>query len=137
MQYKILIDSNVFFIPFYYNYDIIEELKLFLNRKDINYVGLYTLRKNIIEIEDKLKSTRSEKSKKLYKLVLDYINKNNINIIETNKNNEKTDRLIVNISLSGDFIVCTQDKNLRYILRKLKVPVIFYSNKELHIIYGN
>jgi rRNA-processing protein FCF1 len=135
MKYKILIDTNIFFIPFYENFDIINELKDFLSRNNIEYEGFYTLRKNIIEIESKINSSKSEKWKKIYGLVLEYIKKNNINIIETRENYEKTDRLIIKTALSDKFIVCTLDRNLRIILKKLYIPVIFYSNKKLHIIW--
>ncbi|BFI73081.1 hypothetical protein YN1_0680 [Nanoarchaeota archaeon] len=135
MKYKILIDSNMFFLPFYENFDIINELREFLEKNNIQYEGFFTLRKNIIEIENKINTAKSEKWKRTYNMVLEYIKKNNINIIDTGKNWEKTDRLIVETSLSDKFIVCTQDRNLRIILKKLKVPVIFYSNKSLHIIW--
>jgi rRNA-processing protein FCF1 len=135
MKYKILIDTNIFFIPFYENFDIINELKDFLMKNNIEYEGFYTLRKNIIEIESKINSSKSEKWKKIYSLVLEYIKKNNINIIETKENYEKTDRLIIKTALSDKFIVCTLDRNLRIILKKLRIPVIFYSNKKLHIIW--
>ena len=135
MKYKILIDTNIFFIPFYENFDIINELKDFLMKNNIEYEGFYTLRKNIIEIKSKINSSKSEKWKKIYSLVLEYIKKNNINIIETKENYEKTDRLIIKTALSDKFIVCTLDRNLRIILKKLRIPVIFYSNKKLHIIW--
>ncbi|MFZ8856000.1 MAG: PIN domain-containing protein [Candidatus Nanopusillus sp.] len=135
MKYKILIDTNIFFIPFYENFDIINELKDFLMKNNIEYEGFYTLRKNIIEIKSKINSSKSEKWKKIYSLVLEYIKKNNINIIETKENYEKTDRLIIKTALSDKFIVCTLDRNLRIILKKLHIPVIFYSNKKLHIIW--
>ena len=125
----------MFFLPFYENFDIINELKNFLEKNNIEYEGFYTLRKNIIEIENKINTSKSEKWRKIYSMVLEYIKKNNINIIDTGKNWEKTDRLIVEVALSDKFIVCTQDRNLRKILKGLKIPVITYSNKSLHIIW--
>jgi hypothetical protein len=68
MKYKILIDTNIFFIPFYENFDVINELKDFLMKNNIEYEGFYTLRKNIIEIENKINSSKSEKWKKIYNL---------------------------------------------------------------------
>ncbi|MGC9079957.1 MAG: PIN domain-containing protein [Nanopusillaceae archaeon] len=134
-KYKILIDSNVFFIPFYENFDVIEELKQFLEKNNILYENFYTLRKNIIEIENKIKTSKSEKWRKIYNLVLNYIKSKNILVIDTGKNNERTDRLIVNVALSDKYIVFTQDKQLRKVLKSLKIPVIFYSNKRLHILW--
>ncbi len=135
VKYKILIDTNFFFIPFYENFDVIEELKKFLEIKSIEYEGFYTLRKNIIELENKLKTAKSEKWKKIYKLVLEYIKRKNITVIDTGNNNVRTDRLIVNfVTLNNNFIVCTQDRRLRIILKNLNIKVIFYSNKQLHII---
>ncbi len=132
MKYKILIDTNFFFLPFYENFDVISELQNFLIEKGIDYEDFYTLKKNIWEIENKLKTSRSEAKRKLFKLVLEYIKSKGVTILESPLN-EKTDRLIVNTALNGRWIVCTLDRQLRYILRKLKVPYIFYSNKSLHI----
>ncbi len=70
MKYKILIDTNIFFIPFYENFDVISELKDFLMKNNIEYEGFYTLRKNIIEIENKINSAKSEKWKKIYKYLI-------------------------------------------------------------------
>lgn len=132
MRYKILIDTNFFFIPFYENFDILEELKRFLIRNNIEFEGFYTLKKNIYEIENKIKISKSVKSKKLYELVMEYINKNNIIILESPVN-EKTDRLLINTALNGNWIICTLDKQLKSIMKKLKIPYISYSNKKLYI----
>ncbi|MEM0379428.1 MAG: hypothetical protein QW184_01005 [Nanopusillaceae archaeon] len=134
MKYKILIDTNFFFIPFYENFDVLEELKKFLIEKNIDYDSFYTLKKNIYEIKNKIKSTKSIKKKRLYTLVEKYINKNQINIIDS-PINEKTDRLIINTALSGNWIVCTLDKQLKNIMKKLKIPYISYNNKRLYIIW--
>ncbi|RIB35286.1 MAG: hypothetical protein BXU00_02010 [Candidatus Nanoclepta minutus] len=132
MRYKVLIDTNFFFIPFYERFDIIEELKNFLIERGIEYEGFYTLRKNIWEVENKLKTTKSENKRKLFKLVLDYIKKKDIRILDSSLN-EKTDRLIVSTVLKDKWIVCTLDRQLRYILRRLKIPYIYYANRSLHI----
>lgn len=132
MKYKILIDSNFFFLPFYENFDIIEELKNFLIKENIEYDNFYTLEKNIWEIENKLKSVKSIKKRKIYEMVLDYVKKSNIAIIPS-KINEKTDRLILNIALNGNWIVCTLDRQLKKIMQSLKIPYISYSNKKLYI----
>ncbi|MEM1634319.1 MAG: hypothetical protein QXR54_02055 [Nanopusillaceae archaeon] len=132
MRYKILIDTNFFFIPFYENFDILEELKRFLIENNIEFEGFYTLKKNIYEIENKIKISKSVKSKKLYELVMEYINKNNIIILESPVN-EKTDRLLINTALNGNWIICTLDKQLKSIMKKLKIPYISYSNKKLYI----
>jgi|GEM_PF-1480236 len=133
--YKILIDTNFFFIPFYENFDVLEELPKFLENKKILIEGFYTLRKNIWEIENKIKTAKSKKWEKIYTLVMNYIKKHNIKIIDTSVN-EKTDRLIVETVIKDPdkWIVCTQDKNLREILKRLKIKVIYYANKSLHII---
>jgi len=133
-MYKILIDTNFFFLPFYEKFDIIEELKKFLIEKGIEYEGFYTLKKNIWEIENKLKTAKSESKKKLFKLVLNYINSRGIIVLDS-PINEKTDRLIVGVAVKDKWIVCTLDKQLRYILKRLKVPCIYYSNKSLHIVW--
>lgn len=132
MRYKILIDTNFFFLPFYENFDVIEELKKFLNENNIEYEGFFTLKKNIYEIKSKIKNCRSLKKRKLYELVIKYIEKSNINVLESSVN-EKTDRLIINFALSGNWIVCTLDRQLKEIMKKLKIPYISYSNKKLYI----
>lgn len=133
--YNILIDTNFFFLPFYENIDIIEEIKKILETNHILNYRLVTLKKNIWEIENLMNKAKSEKWKKIYNLVLNYIRKNNIDVLES-EIEERTDRLIVKFALSNkNTIVCTQDKILRKILRKLDIPVIFYSHKSLHILW--
>lgn len=133
--YNILIDTNFFFLPFYENIDIIEEIKKILETNHILNYRLVTLKKNIWEIENLMNKAKSEKWKKIYNLVLNYIRRNNIDILES-EIEERTDRLIVKFALSNkNTIVCTQDKILRKILRKLDIPVIFYSHKSLHILW--
>lgn len=132
MKYKILIDSNFFFIPFYEKFDIVEELKKFLIKNNIESEGFYTLKKNIHEIENKIKTSKSVKKQKLYELVIKYIKNNNVIIIDS-PINEKTDRLIINTALNGNWIVCTLDKQLKEIMKRLKIPYISYSNKKLYI----
>jgi len=134
-SYKILIDTNFFFIPFYENYDVLEELPVFLESKGILIEGFYTLKKNLWEVENKLKTARSEKWRKIYNLVMQYIKNYNIKTIETPVN-VNTDRLIVSTVLKNpdNWIVCTQDRNLREILRRLKIRVVYYGGKRLHIL---
>ena len=134
-SYKILIDTNFFFLPFYENYDVLQEIPNFLERNQMLAEGYYTLKKNIWEIENKLKTAKSQKWKNIYKLVLEYIRKNNVKIIDTPVN-KNTDHLIVETVIKDPYnwVVCTQDKNLRDILRKLKIKVIYYAEKELHML---
>jgi len=134
-SYKILIDTNFFFIPFYENYDVLEELPVFLENKGILVEGFYTLKKNLWEVENKLKTARSEKWRKIYNLVMQYIKRHNIKIIEMPVN-VNTDRLIVSTVIEDpdSWIVCTQDRNLREILRRLKIRVVYYGGRSLHIV---
>lgn len=133
-KYKVLVDTNFFFIPFYENFDSIDELEKRLENLDIVVEGIYTLKKNVWEIENKLNVAKSNKWKKTYKLVLEYIRSKNVKILNS-PINEKTDRLIVNTVLSsgGKWIVATQDKNLQIVLKRLKIPYAYYSKKEIHI----
>lgn len=133
--YKVLIDTNFFFLPFYENFDVINELRRFLEENGILEYKFFTLEKNIKEIENLLNKAKSNKWKKIYNLVSEYIKRNDIDIIKSDIN-ERTDRLIVKYSIEEkNVIVCTQDRTLRYILRKLRIPVIFYSHKSLHILW--
>jgi rRNA-processing protein FCF1 len=134
-SYKVLIDTNFFFLPFYENFDIFEELPKFLERKGFLIEKFYTLRKNIWEVENKLKTAKSEKWRNIYKLVIQYIKKSNVEVIETPVN-KNTDHLIVEtvIKEPNSWVVCTQDRNLREVLRRLKIHVVYYAGKELHLI---
>ena len=133
-KYRVLVDTNFFFIPFYENYDSLLELSKILDSMDISIEGFYTLKKNVWEIENKLRTSKSYKWKKIYRLALDYIKTRNVRVLES-PINEKTDRLMLNVVLSGNYkwIVATQDKNLRFILKKLKIPYAYYSKKSIKV----
>lgn len=131
--YRILIDTNIFFLPFQENFDSINELKKFLIENNIKFKEFITLRKNIWEIENKLNTAKSEKYKKLYKTVLEYIKRNDIKIIDS-PININTDRLIIKYCIENDdILVCTRDSKLIYVLRKLKISYIKYSKHKFSL----
>lgn len=131
--YRILLDTNIFFLPFEEKFDSINELKNFLLNNDIRYKELITLKKNIWEIENKLNTAKSNKKKILYKMILSYIEKNNITIIESPLN-INTDRLILKYTIENpDVIPCTRDSKLIFVFKKLKINFIYYKNKSYFI----
>lgn len=131
---KIFLDTNIFFIPIYDKIDVIEELKIFLDKNNIYFENFYTTKKNVWEIENKINTSKSEKNKKLYEMALKYLKSKNVIILDSDIN-ERTDRLIVKLVLKEpkDWIVFTRDKILKNTLKSLRISYITYSNKKFYI----
>ncbi|QKF94326.1 ribonuclease H [Fadolivirus algeromassiliense] len=60
-----------------------------------NNIYLYTDCSNIINLYNKRTYSKSHKHAELYKILLDYINNNNINIIKVKGHSKKSDRLTI------------------------------------------
>ncbi|WP_414836541.1 hypothetical protein [Candidatus Nanohalococcus occultus] len=109
MTKKILLDTNFLVAPFQFGFDIYDELE-----KMFPYADLYTL-------EDALQEAKSIKSGKYKELVPKMLEKQDVELL-TAEGDGEVDDLIVNIS--DDFIVATNDKELKRRLKKKGRPVI-------------
>lgn len=109
MEDKILIDTNFMVAPFQFSFNLFEELERL-------YPGcqLYTL-------EDAVQEAKSIEGGKYKDLVEQLIEKKDIKVMKTEGDGE-VDDLIVDIS--GEFIVATNDKELKQRLLDNSRPVI-------------
>ncbi|PSH01585.1 MAG: hypothetical protein BRC27_01660 [Nanohaloarchaea archaeon SW_10_44_10] len=109
MKDKILLDTNFLVAPFQFSFDLFSELERL-------YPGC-----EIYTIDDAVQESRSIKGGKYGGLVEQLIDKKDIEVLETEGGGE-VDDLIVDIS--DEFIVATNDKELKQRLLENSRPVI-------------
>lgn len=109
MKEKILLDTNFLVAPFQFSFDIFEELERLYPHAEV-----YTL-------DDAVQEAKSIKGGKYKDLVERLIEKKDIEVLETEGEGE-VDDLIVDIS--DEFIVATNDKELKRRLLDNSRPVI-------------
>ena len=119
---KIILDTNFLVSAIRFKIDIFSELQRIC---DFKYI-VYIVEGTINELE-KLVETGKPKDTISAKISLELIKKKKIKIIKTlskNKRVKNVDLLILNLIKKGDFIVATQDKELKREIRKKGVPII-------------
>ena len=109
MKDKILLDTNFLVAPFQFSFDLFDELERLYPSCEI-----YT-------IDDAVQESRSIKGGNYSGLIEQLINKKDIEVLETEGGGE-VDDLIVDIS--DEFIVATNDKELKQRLLENSRPVI-------------
>lgn len=109
MKEKILLDTNFLVAPFQFSFDIFEEIERHYPNAEI-----YTL-------EDAVQEAKSIRGGKYKDLVEQLIEKKDIQVLET-EGEGIVDDLIVEIS--DDFVVATNDKELKQRLLDNSRPVI-------------
>lgn len=115
MKKKILLDTNFLVAPFQFSFDIFEELD-----RLYPYAELYTL-------DDALNEARSIENGKYGKLVEQMIDKQDIEVLET-EGSGTVDDLIVDIA--EDFTVATNDKELKNRIKDQGRPVIIIRSRD-------
>lgn len=111
---KILLDTNFLVAPFQFSFDIYDELE-----QMYPYAELYTL-------EDAIQEAKSIKSGKYKDLAPKLARQQGVEVLETEGEGE-VDDLIVDIA--EEFIVATNDKELKRRLKKNGRPVIIIRGK--------
>jgi|TARA_B100001964_G_C14254832_1_gene611826 hypothetical protein len=96
---------------------------------------LFVLDKSIDELK-KIVEEQKGKHKDAAKIALKLIAIKNIGIIKT-KSNEKTDDIILDIASKEDFIVATQDKDLKRRLINQSVSIIVLKQKKTLVIMND
>lgn len=125
---KIIIDTNFLVSAVRFKIDLFSELQRIC---DFKYT-VCIVDGTIDELE-KLAETGKPKDKIAAKISLELIRKKKINITKTpskNKRVKNVDLLILNLIKEGDFIVATQDKELKREIRKKEVPIIVLRQKK-------
>jgi|TARA_Y100000310_G_scaffold216244_1_gene217272 hypothetical protein len=96
---------------------------------------LFVLDKSIDELK-KIVEEQKGRHKDAAKIALKLIAIKNIGIIKT-KSNEKTDDIILDIASKEDFIVATQDKDLKRRLINQSVSIIVLKQKKNLVIMND
>ena len=121
---KILLDTNFLLIPYQFKVDIFSRIERISTFK----YELFILDKTLDELK-KIVEEQKGMDKEAAKIALKLISIKNIGIIKT-KSSEKTDKLILDVASKDDFIVATQDKELRYMLKQNNVPIMLLRQKK-------
>ena len=119
---KVILDSNVFFVPLEFKIDIFEEVRRLLNR-NVEFVLLSSVKREL-EI---LASDVSPKVRREAFFALKLAEK--CKLVTVEGKGEETDDIIVRIAKSWNASVFTNDRPLKLRLRDISVPVIYLRQK--------
>ena len=137
MQTNVLLDTNFLLIPAVFNVDIFSEFERILP----NY-ELFILDKCIKELEG-IVGNQKGKHRSAAKIGLSLLKKYNVGIIKTEKhiNRDKplptihyVDDIILDLAVKNNYVVATQDKELKEKLKKQGVKIITLRQKKYLII---
>ncbi len=113
---KILLDTNFLLIPAIFKVDIFEEIKRIVNEP----YKLYILDKTIDELKKIVKEQKG-KHKEAAKIALQFVKQKSLNTIK-NSTKDSVDDIIVDIA--DDYVVATQDKELKKRLKEKNIRII-------------
>ena len=125
---KIIIDTNFLISMVRFKIDLFSELQRICDFKYTVFIV-----NGIVNELEKLAETGKPKDKIAAMISLELIKKKKIKIIKTpskNKRVKNVDLLILNLIKKGNFIVATQDKELKREIRKKGVPIIALRQKK-------
>ena len=117
-------------IPYQFKVDIFTQIDRIATFK----YGLFVLDKNIEELKN-IVETQKGKDRDAAKIALKLIAIKNIGVIKT-KSNKKTDDIILELSSKENFIVATQDKELKSMLKQKNVPMIILRQKKRVVFFN-
>jgi len=124
---KIIIDTNFLVSTIRFKIDLFSELQRIC---DFKYTTCIV--DGIIDELEKLAETGKQKDKIAARISLELIKKKKVKIIRIptkNKRVKNVDLLILNLIKEGNFIVATQDKELKREIKKKRVPLIVLRQK--------
>ncbi len=124
MTRKIILDTNFLLIPFTLKVDIFDEINNIIHDK----YHLYIIDKTIDEL-DNIINNQTGKNKQAAKFAKELIEKKEPRIIKTENNNSNVDYEILNLVKSEDYMVATQDKELKSQLKELNKKIIILRQK--------
>ncbi len=128
MKY-IILDTNFLLIPAQFNVDIFTEIDRLVQEP----YELCIIDSTIDELNS-LTEKESGKDKRAAVLALQMLEKKKVKHLKTEKH-LNTDKLIVERAKSPDFMVATQDKELKRILKENNVQLIVLRQKS-HLTFG-
>lgn len=124
MVTKIILDTNFLLIPFTLKVDIFEEIRRIIH--DQYHISI--IDKTLDELKD-IMENQTGKNKQAAKFALAIIAKKRPHMIITGKNNNNVDMEIINLLKNHDYIIATQDKELKALLKKLNKKIIVLRQK--------
>ena len=119
---KVLFDTNFLMVAFEGPVNVIERVEELLEAK----VRPVILRSQLRELEEIASSGKRQKAARMARAVLEYVRKKGFEVIESG--GEVVDDAIVEASKREDYIVATNDRELRRRLREGGVSVIYMKN---------
>jgi hypothetical protein len=121
-SFKVILDSNAFFIPLRFKIDVFEDLKTLLNR-NFTPVLIPVVRREI----EKMAKTASPKVRKEAAYALKLAEK--CRLIKVDEEEGSADDAVVKAAVELAAAVFTNDTKLRKRLRNINVPVIYVRQK--------
>ena len=117
---NIILDTNFLLIPGQFKLDIFSEISRLIPNPE-----LFVLDKTIDELNKIIKSKQKPADKQAAKLALQLIKAKHINIIKTGQG--KVDDIL---ATKTDYIIATQDTNLKKKLKNKKIKTIILRQKK-------
>ena len=121
---KIILDTNFLLIPLTQRVDIFEEIERII----IDKYQIFIIDKTIPELKNIIEK-QSGKDKLAAKFAMDLIAKKRPIMIKTCKNENNVDKEIIELLKNDDYIIATQDKELKTLLKKLNKRMIVLRQK--------
>jgi len=125
---KILLDTNFLLVPYQFGVDIFTQIDRIMHSQ----YRIFVLDKSVEELKKVIEEQKG-KSRDAAKVALKLIAIKNIAIVKT-QGNKKTDDAIIELSSEDDYIVATQDKDLKRRLINHGVGVIVLRQKKILVL---
>ena len=125
---KILLDTNFLLVPYQFGVDIFTQIDRIMHSQ----YRIFVLDKSVEELKKVIEEQKG-KSRDAAKVALELIAIENIAIVKT-QGNKKTDDAIIELSSEDDYIVATQDKDLKRRLINHGVGVIVLRQKKILVL---
>ncbi|NQU79275.1 nucleotide-binding protein [Candidatus Woesearchaeota archaeon] len=121
---QIILDTNFLLIPIQFKVDIFSEIDRLISEP----YKLCIIDSTLDEL-NKIKETASGKDKNAANLAIQLLKAKNVHTITTSKD-KNVDNLIVELAESPEYLVATQDKELKQRLKANKIKIIILKQKK-------
>ena len=128
---KILLDTNFLLIPYQFKVDIFAQIDRIMHFQ----YKIFVLDKSIEELKNIIMGQKG-KNRDAAKVALKLIAIKNIGIIKA-ESDKKTDEVIVELSRKDNYIVATQDKDLKRSLINHGIEVIVLRQKKILVLIND
>ena len=128
---KILLDTNFLLVPYQFRVDILTQINRIMHFQ----YKIFVLDKSIEELKNIIMGQKG-KNRDAAKVALKLIAIKNIGIIKA-ESDKKTDEVIVELSRKDNYIVATQDKDLKRRLINHRIEVIVLRQKKILVLVND